>query len=50
MFESLIDIFPGIQQCVNADLTVMINCTQNGFFWLRQEIKESQSVSFFLSL
>ena len=31
MFESLIDMFPGIQQCVNADLTVMNNCTKDGF-------------------
>ena len=31
MFETLIDMFPGIQQCVNADLTVMNNCTKDGF-------------------
>ena len=36
MLETLIDMFPGIQQCVNADLSVMSNCTEDGsyFIWL----------------
>ena len=36
MLKTLIDMFPGIQQCVNADLSVMSNCTEDGsyFIWL----------------
>ena len=34
MFESLKDIFPGIQQCISADLSVMRNCTQYGYLIL----------------
>ncbi len=32
MYEVIIDVFPGIEKCVNKDLTVKTNCTSKGFY------------------